>query len=97
MDGGQESFRSCTMNISWGGMFILDMNPERYSVGQHLKLSMPDFELETDVSVVWIKPWGQRKPPGIGLKFLNIEEKLEHALVSILRSNKGADRDRLIA
>jgi Tfp pilus assembly protein PilZ len=88
--------RGTTLNISWEGMFIIDMNPEQYSVEKELTVWIPDFELDTEVCVVWVNPWGQRKAPGIGVKFISYDEKLEQALLSLLRSNRCSDRDRLV-
>lgn len=89
--------RGFTLNISWGGLFIVDMNPVRFEMNQVLTLLIPDFQLRLEVVVVWINPWGQRKAPGIGVKFSCIDEVLEQVLSSLLRSNRYSDRDRLLA
>lgn len=95
--GEQDGIRSCTQNLSWGGMFLIEMNPERFSVDQVLTVSIPDFELKLEVDVVWINPWRQRKAPGLGVKFKNIDDQLEQALAGLLRSDRNHDRDRLVA
>ncbi len=91
------TYRGFTRNISWGGLFIVDMNPERFSIDEKITVFFPEFNLNVDVIVIFINAWGQRKTPGIGVKFKQMDEELEHNLLSLLRSNKECDRDRLVA
>lgn len=92
--GGERGF---TLNISWSGLFVADMNPERFSVGQEISLFFPDFDIEVEVIVARVQVWGERRPPGIGAKFRQMDEELENRLFSLLKSDKSKDRDRLIA
>jgi hypothetical protein len=89
-----EAARGFTLNISWSGLFIADMNPERFSVGEEITVTFSEFELEVKVIVARIQGWGQHRPPGIGVKFVQMVEELEGNLFALLRSDKIKDRDR---
>ncbi len=89
--------RCFTLNISWGGLFIVDMYPERFSLHEEIIVSFPEFNLHVEVIVIHIAAWGQRKTPGIGVKFKQLNEELERVLLLLLRKNKECDRDRLVA
>ena len=89
--------RGFTLNISWGGVFIADMNPERFSVGEEIIVTFPEFGLEVACIVARIQSWGQRRPPGIGVKFKLIDQELDSNLFALLRSKKDKDRDRLVS
>ncbi len=88
--------RGFTLNLSWTGVFIADMNPERFSLGERLSVSFPEFNLEVEVEVARIQLWGQHRPPGIGVKFLTVSQELDGNLSALLRSNKNSDHDRQI-
>jgi hypothetical protein len=92
-----EAERGFTLNISWSGLFIADMNPERFSVGEEIRVSIPDFGLEAEVIVVRVQDWGQHRPPGIGVKFKHISQELEDNLIALLRCDKDRDHDRQVA
>jgi hypothetical protein len=90
--------RGFTGNISWGGAFIVDMNPERFALGQQVGvrfLTAPGEEFAAQFTVVRIQAWGQRRSPGIGLRFTTMHEELESNLSALLRTDKDKDRDRL--
>lgn len=89
--------RGFTLNISWSGLFIADMNPERFSVGEEIRVSIRDFGLEVEVVVVRVQEWGQHRPPGIGVKFKHISQELEDNLIALLRCDKDRDHDRQVA
>jgi hypothetical protein len=38
---------------------------------------------------------GERRVPGIGVRFLQADERLEQALYNLLKNDKNADRDML--
>ena len=88
--------RGFTLNISWGGAFIADMNPERFSLGERLVLSLPDFGLHVKVTVVRIQLWGEHRPPGIGVEFAEVTPELEESLRGLLQCSKDSDHDRQI-
>ena len=88
--------RGFTLNISWGGAFIADMNPERFSLGDRLVLNLPDFEISVEVMVARIQHWGKHRPPGIGVEFMTVAPELEINLGELLHSSKDSDHDRQI-
>lgn len=90
-------YRSFTLNLAWGGAFIVDVASEKYSNDTDISVILPEFETSVDACIRWIKPWGERSAPGIGISFKHLDEPLEALLASLLKSNKGFDRDRLLA
>jgi Tfp pilus assembly protein PilZ len=89
--------RLVTMNLSWGGAFIMDTHPEKYEIGQNLHIKLPEFECSFDADVRWIRPWGLRKIPGVGIAFRDIDEQMETLLATLLQRDRDNDRDRMIA
>jgi len=89
--------RLFTLNLSWGGAFIVDAYPDKYEIGQMIQLEFPEFDLSVRASVCWIRTWGQRSVPGIGVAFLNADEELETILAKLIQRDKFNDRDRMIA
>jgi hypothetical protein len=93
-----EEGRGFTLNISWSGVFIVDVNPERFRVGQEIEvrfLAGSDLEFTVPLAVVRVQPWGERRTPGIGLQFKLVDHELEIYLSTILRIDRITDRDRL--
>jgi len=88
--------RAFVVNLSWSGAFIADVRPERFAIDSELELTLPEFGVETVVTVRRIQPWGERRIPGIGVSFGDLDEKLESALASILKSSNIDDRDRIV-
>ena len=93
LDGAEE--RHFTLNVSWGGAFIIHSNPEKFSIGDKFELFFHELGFEAEVAVCWIQHWGERRAPGIGVRFLHVDEKLEQALYNLLKNDKHADRDRV--
>lgn len=89
-----EEERGFTLNISWGGAFIVDTHPERFSTGQKLTFFLHELGVEVNVIVCWIQSWGHRRCPGIGVRFETVDEELEKALFQLLRHDRSGDRDR---
>ena len=88
--------RGFTLDISWGGMFIVDLQAEKFSVGDSLTILIPEFGCCIPAEVRRIKPWGMlRHPPGIGLLFSHLDENIESIIASITKTHKDFDRDRL--
>lgn len=88
--------RGFTLDVSWGGMFIVDLQPERFSVGDPVTIMIPEFGCHITAEVRRIKPWGiLRHPPGIGVCFGKLDESMETVIASITRTHKKFDRDRL--
>jgi hypothetical protein len=88
--------RGFTLNFSWGGVFIADMNPERFAPGERLTVTLPDFGLQAEVVVRRVQLWGAHRPPGIGVEFVCPPPLLKESLYTLLRSDSQTDRDRLI-
>lgn len=88
--------RGFTLNFSWNGVFIADMHPERFSVGDLIVVNFADQELEAELLVSRIQRWGGRTPPGIGVRFKNMSQQLEIFLFTLLKSDKDKDRDRIV-
>ncbi len=94
---GVES-RGFTLDISWGGTFIVDLQAERFRIGDPLTILIPEFGCLIPAEVRRIKPWGiTRHAPGIGLSFGTLDETVEPVIAGITRTRKEFDRDRLTA
>jgi len=89
--------RGFTLNISWGGVFIADMDPERFSVGEKITVTFPEFGLDVEAVVARVHGWGEHRPPGIGVKFIHVSQELEGNLYALLRSDRDNDRDRQVS
>lgn len=94
---GESEVRTFTLDVSWGGVFLVSMNPERFNRGDELTAYFPEFDLKVPVAVRWIQSWGGRKVPGVGCEFLEQREDLEAALGTLIKSPRDQDRDRLVA
>jgi PilZ domain len=89
--------RSFTLDLSWGGAFIVDMCPERFQYGNEIVLTVVELGLDVRCITRSIKTWGGRYASGIGIEIIELDEQLEAALTSILKTRKEFDRDRLVA
>ena len=84
--------RNFACNISCGGLFIVDIHPERFSTGDEINLFLPDQAFGIKAIVIHIQAWGSRSsPPGIGVKFKSLDEVLEKNLLALLKSNRNTD------
>jgi hypothetical protein len=91
-----DDLRGFTLNVSWGGMFIVDLHAERFTAGDPAAILIPEFDCTISAEVRRIKSWGiDRHPPGVGLVFNGLDEAVESAIASITRTSKEFDRDRL--
>jgi hypothetical protein len=86
-----------TLNLSWGGAFIVDTHPEKYEIGQDIQFVFPEFNHSFSAVVRWIRPWGLRRIPGVGVEFCCVDEGLESILAATLQRDRDTDRDRMIA
>ncbi len=90
--------RGFTLDLSWGGMFTVDLQAERFSIGDPVTILLPEFGCHIPAEVRRIKPWGMlRHPPGIGILFGGLDETVEAIIAGITRTRKEFDRDRLTA
>ena len=89
--------RVTVMNISWGGLFLMDLQAERRSVGETIRIRLREFDVEIDGEVRWVRPWGERKIPGAGVAFRGMGEGLDKLLFALIQRDRHNDRDRMIA
>lgn len=87
--------RGFTLNLSWGGAFIVDNYPEKHS--EITSLYLPDFDLEIPTTTQWIQPWGRRLIPGFGVKFMLIDDRFAVHLTRLLNHDRNNARDRMVA
>ncbi|OHB32155.1 MAG: hypothetical protein A2X79_05610 [Desulfuromonadaceae bacterium GWB2_53_15] len=90
-----EEFRSFTQDLSWGGAFAVDVFTEKFSTDTEVIMSIPELGFDLSATINWIKPWGLRQTPGIGVSFKNLDKSVETAFSDIFRSRREFDRDRL--
>lgn len=94
---GERTSRTFTLDLSWGGAFFIDLEAERFSVGEELEVEFPDFGISVPLAVRWVRTWGGRRPPGIGCSFLSTAEEFLRALGGVLKTSRDQDRDRMVA
>lgn len=90
-----DQLRGFTANISWDGAFIVHMNPERYGVGDIVRVQFPEFQVEVLATIRWIQPWGGRRQPGFGVQFQTADQQESPFPGCLLKHPRHADRDRL--
>ncbi len=89
--------RAFTLDISWGGAFIVDFNPERFEIGDELTVHFQEPDCDVKATVRWKQSWGLRHAPGIGVQFHEPGDELSSFLLKLLKHAKNHDRDRLVA
>lgn len=89
--------RAFTLDISWGGAFIVDFNPERFNPGDELTVFFQEPGCEARATVRWKQSWGLRHAPGIGVQFHELNDCLNDFFLRLLKHAKDHDRDRLVA
>ena len=94
---GAAQLHSFSQNLSYGGGFFVDTNPDIYSVGEELTVAFPEFSLELKMVIIWIQPWGLRKVPGFGAAFKDVDDRLNEVLARLIRVRRDQDRDRMVA
>lgn len=93
-----DELRGFTLNVSWGGMFVVDLQAERFCIGDTVSILLPEFSCHIPAEVRRIKPWGiLRHPPGIGLSFISLDESVVPFISGITKTSREFDRDRLTA
>ncbi|HEX9078498.1 MAG TPA: PilZ domain-containing protein [Desulfuromonadaceae bacterium] len=83
--------RGHTLNISYGGAFVSDIDWELFPVGKGIAMTFPDFGIDVEGIVARTQALGQNHPAGIGVKFTHMSPVLESTL-SPLFSNEGIHR-----
>ena len=89
-------FFGYAVNLSLGGIFIQTTNPK--DPGTRVRLQIPlQRELppiECGAEVAWVQPFSARSknPPGMGLRFTEMDEKAAARLEAFLKSLQGRGR-----
>lgn len=92
-----EERRGITLNLSWGGTFIVDTQAEHYQAEERVEIHFPRYGGAVRAIIRFVVPWGGESAPGIGVSFEEMDGELETALARLLKTRKGLDRDRLMA
>ena len=86
----QSFLKAFTDNISNGGLFIKTTNPLAEGEMFFLRLQLPDFSepMKIKCEVVWANKQeeGKDRPPGMGIKFLEADEKDKLTLKKYIKS-----------
>jgi hypothetical protein len=90
-----EERRGMTLNLSWGGAFVVDMQAEHFQAGERVEICFPRYGGGVRALIRWVVLWGMESPPGIGVSFEEMDAELETVLAGILKTRRGFDRDRL--
>ncbi len=89
-------FRGFTLDLSWGGAFVVDVTSERFADEKEVVVDFPDCSIRLDAEIRWFRPWGQRFAPGTGVMFGALDDAVIPVFSGILRANRDFDRDRLV-
>lgn len=88
--------RGFTVDISWGGVFIVDVHAEQFTIGDQVSIFIPEFGCRIPAEVSRTRPWGvHRHAPGIGLRFSALDETGAAVIADITGTSRESDRDRL--
>ena len=90
-----EEIRGFTLNLSWGGAFIAEVQAERFTVGDRIEICFLDLDCTVNAEIRWTMPWGKGGAPGIGIRFLELDAAFETMFVDLLKTRREFDRDRL--
>jgi len=94
---GETDIRGFTLNVSWGGAFIVDTHSEGLIVGDEIVINIPELQIDVPAVICWIQPWGSRRPPGFGVSFRLDDETCTRFPACVLKQPRENDRDRLPA
>jgi len=89
-------FSGYAVNLGLGGIFIQTTSPKE--PGTRVRLQIPlQRELppiECGAEVAWVQPFSSRSknPPGMGLRFRELDEKAAARLEAFLKSREGHRR-----
>lgn len=90
-------YRGFTQNISWGGAFIVDVFSEKFVAKTDIKLEFIGLDFTLEASIEWVKPWGERFAPGVGIRFKELDESVTSIFSGFFKTSREFDRDRLTA
>jgi uncharacterized protein (TIGR02266 family) len=79
MDDEKKFFFGYTKNLSRSGMFVATLKPLRPDQQIRVEMPLPDplkFELRCTCEVVWVRSFNKKstQEPGVGLKFIDLDE-----------------------
>ncbi len=86
-------FFGYAVNLGLGGIFIQTTNPKE--PGTRVRLQIPVQRelppIECGAEVAWVQPFSARSknPPGMGLRFTELDEKAAARLEAFLKSLEG--------
>ncbi len=95
-ESGKAFFFGYAVNLSLGGIFIQTTNPKE--PGTRVRLQIPlqrDLPpIECGAEVAWVQPFAARSkhPPGMGLRFTELDEKAAARLEAFLKGLQGRSR-----
>lgn len=94
---GQE-YQTFTLDISWGGAFIVMNSTWGLAAGNGLTIYMPTLDIIIAAEIVRIQAWGvQGMAPGIGVKWeIQDNQPVLHGLRKVFRTEINEDCDRLL-
>lgn len=91
---GESAVKSFTLDISWGGAFLVDLEPEKNRCGEEIVIQYPEFNCTVRAEIRRVQLWGERRAAGIGVLFNDFSEPFETMLSSVLKNSRENDRDR---
>lgn len=92
------SCQSVTLDISWGGAFVILNGTVDFDAGNELTLDMPTLTISVKAVVVRTNSWGKHGiAPGLGLRWTSeMDSILSEGLSKVLGVDRSNDRDRLL-
>ena len=91
-----ETNHGFALNISMDGVFIADIDSNRFPVGEDITVTFPDFGLDVKCLVARAQTSGQRRPQGIGVQFRHVSRELVSNLLPLLNKVTDPTHDRLV-
>lgn len=92
-----KEYRGFTQNISWGGAFIVDLFSEKFADATDITVEFLNYDIKLDAYIQWVKPWGERFAPGVGIQFKELNESVISLFSGSFKTSREFDRDRLTA
>ena len=81
-------------DLSKSGIFIKTVNPRPVGSSYRIKFSIPEtgISVECEAEVVWTRDYDDKitYPPGMGLKFLGLDEKVSRDIESYVEQSEEA-------
>ena len=91
----QEFLVAYSQNISGGGVYNRTQQPLPLNREVQLRFTLPGFPgvIVARGLVVWCSPASTRSsfPPGMGIKFLNIDPEIKEQIIELVNKTKAAN------